>query len=191
MLIKETLYLTDRKKWRAWLRKNHKIKKEIWLIYYKKHTGKPRIAYDDAVEEALCYGWIDSTIKKIDDRKFAQKFTPRNKNSNWSDLNIKRVKKLIKTGEMTKIGMELFQNREAGESEKSRSKSPNLNKMSPALTKALVANKKASENFNNFAPSYRRQYIGWVNSAKKEETIKKRIRLVVERSAKNIKPGML
>ncbi|MCK4440294.1 hypothetical protein KAU85_04855, partial [Candidatus Bathyarchaeota archaeon] len=71
------LYVTNRDDWRAWLRRNHDAKKEVWLIYYKKHTGKPRIPYDDAVEEALCFGWIDSIIKKIDDEKFAQKFTPR------------------------------------------------------------------------------------------------------------------
>ena len=98
MLMGETIYITDRMKWRAWLRKNRKIKKEIWLIYYKKHTGKSRIAYDDAVEEALCYGWIDSTVKRIDNDRFAQKYTPRREKSNWSDLNIERAKKLIKEG---------------------------------------------------------------------------------------------
>lgn len=107
MLMSETLYITDRKKWRAWLRKNRKIKKEIWLVYFKKHTGKARIAYNDAVEEALCYGWIDSTVKRIDSDKFAQKYTPRREKSNWSDLNIKRAKKLIKEGKMTKIGLTL------------------------------------------------------------------------------------
>jgi len=191
MIIKESIYLTDRKKWRIWLRKNHKTKNEIWLIYYKKHTGKARIAYDDAVEEALCYGWIDSTIKRIDDEKFAQKFTPRNKNSNWSDLNIKRAKKLIQTGNMTKVGLALFQNRKIFSKKSSQTKSTEVDKILPALKKALASNKKALENFNNFAPGYRRLYIGWINSAKREETIEKRIKIVVERSEKNIKPGML
>ena len=71
--ISNTLYVSNRKDWRAWLRKNHQKKKEIWLVYFKKHTGKPRIQYSDAVEEALCYGWIDSTVKRIDDEKYAQK----------------------------------------------------------------------------------------------------------------------
>jgi len=90
MKITKTLYVTTRDEWRSWLEKNHKSEKEIWLIYYKKHTGKPRIPYDDAVEEALCFGWIDSIIKRIDEKKYAQKFSPRKQNSVWSDLNKKR-----------------------------------------------------------------------------------------------------
>ena len=82
MKITEKLHVTNRDDWRAWLRKNHSTKKEIWLIYYKRHTGKPRIPYSDAVEEALCFGWIDSLVKKIDDEKFVQKFTPRKGKTN-------------------------------------------------------------------------------------------------------------
>lgn len=104
MEITKQLYVTDRDAWRAWLEKNYDTEKEIWLIYYKKHTGKPRIPYDDAVEEALCFGWIDSTVKRVDDEKFAQKFTPRKNKSNWSDLNKKRAKKMIREGRMTKAG---------------------------------------------------------------------------------------
>lgn len=191
MIMGETLYITDRKKWRAWLRKNRKIKKEIWLIYYKKHTGKARIAYDDAVEEALCYGWIDSTVKKIDDDKYAQKYTPRREKSNWSDLNIERAKKLIKEGKMTKIGLTLFNNREVIQNKSPQTKPEKAIVLPQSLGKALASNKKAFENFNNFAPGYRRLYIGWINSAKREETIKKRIKQVVKWSAENIKPGML
>ncbi len=106
MKITKTLYVTTRDEWRSWLEENHKSEKEIWLIYYKKHTGKPRIPYDDAVEEALCFGWIDSIIKRIDEEKYTQKFSPRKQNSAWSDLNKKRVKKLIEEGKMTKAGYE-------------------------------------------------------------------------------------
>jgi len=104
MEITKTLYITTRAKWRKWLEKNHNTEKEIWLIYYKKHTGKPRIPYDDAVEEALCFGWIDSIIKRIDEEKYTQNFSPRKQNSVWSDLNKKRVKKLIEEGKITKAG---------------------------------------------------------------------------------------
>ncbi|MGB2982026.1 MAG: hypothetical protein WBC77_12350, partial [Candidatus Zixiibacteriota bacterium] len=103
--MSKTLYVTNRDDWRAWLRKNHSSQKEVWLIYYKKHTGKPRIPYDDAVEEALCYGWIDSTIKRIDEEKYAQKFTPRSEKSNWSELNKRRAKKMIREGRMTQAGL--------------------------------------------------------------------------------------
>ncbi len=191
MSFGETLYLTNRKKWRTWLRKNHKVKKEIWLIYYKKHTGKDRIAYDDAVEEALCYGWIDSTVRRIDDNKFMQKFTPRRIKSNWSEINIRRANKLIREGKMTSVGLVLFNNRKITQN-KSSTKELNKRIMIPhALKKALVLNKKAYENFNNFAPGYKRLYINWVNSAKRKETIERRIKQVVERSTKNLKPGML
>lgn len=188
----EKLYVTDRDKWRIWLKKNHKARKEIWLIYYKKHSGKPRIPYDDAVEEALCFGWIDSTVKRIDDEKYAQKFTPRRNKSNWSELNIKRAREMIAQGKMARAGLAKFD--EAKKTIKKENKVKPAKKrlaIPPDLKKALSTNKKARENFTNFAPSYRRLYIGWITDAKKQETREKRIRQTVERSAQNKKPGML
>ena len=108
MEITESLYVTNRDDWHDWLLMHHKSKNEIWLIFFKKHTGRPRIPYDDAVEEALCFGWIDSTIKRIDEETFAQKFTPRKAKSQWSNLNIERVRKLIKLNKMTKAGLDKF-----------------------------------------------------------------------------------
>lgn len=101
----ETLYITNRAEWRRWLEKNYDKAKEIWLIYYKKHTNKPSISYDDAVEEGLCFGWIDSIVKRLDDARYAQKFTPRTNTSKWSEPNKQKVGKLIKQGRMTQIGM--------------------------------------------------------------------------------------
>jgi len=101
----EELYLAKRDDWRAWLLENHGAKKEVWLIYYKKQTGKPSISYDDSVEEALCFGWVDSIIKKIDYEKFARKFTPRTRRSTWSESNKKRVEKMIREGKMTEAGL--------------------------------------------------------------------------------------
>ena len=86
----KTLYVADRKKWRVWLRQHYKTEKEIWLVYYKKGSGKPRIKYNDAVEEALCFGWIDSLVHPIDDSLYKQIFTPRKERSMWSALNRKR-----------------------------------------------------------------------------------------------------
>ncbi|MGB2698321.1 MAG: YdeI/OmpD-associated family protein [Candidatus Zixiibacteriota bacterium] len=188
----EKLYVTDRDRWRTWLKKNHKIKKDIWLIYYKKHTGKPRIPYDDAVEEALCFGWIDSTVKRLDDEKYAQKFTPRNTKSNWSELNIKRARKMIQEKKMTQAGLSKCKDVLKSATKKPKTKTLKKKIVIPSdLKKALTKNKKALENFNNFAPSYKRMYIGWINSAKKKETIEKRIARVVEWSTQNKKPGML
>lgn len=157
MKISKTLYVTNRYDWRTWLVKNHETEKEVWLIYYKKHTNRPRIPYDDAVEEALCFGWIDSIVQKIDDERYAQKFTPRKNSSNWSELNKRRIRKLLKEGRMTqagrvKIGVGVLEAEERSESER---KTKEL--VIPSyLSEALRENKKAWENFNNLAPSYRR-----------------------------------
>src|SRR5213075_1383965 len=99
--MKKTLYVADRDAWRAWLEENHARENEVWLVYYKKQSGRPRIPYDDAVEEALCFGWVDSIVKKIDEEKFAQKFTPRRDWTKWSELNKRRLRKLIREGRMT------------------------------------------------------------------------------------------
>ncbi len=187
----DQLYITNRNDWREWLKKNHKTKKEIWLIYYKKHTGKARIPYDDAVEEALCYGWIDTTVKRIDDETYMQKFTPRNKNSKWSKLNKKRVEKMIKAGKMRKPGLDRINDaKKSGEWDAAYAVRDEV-EMPAELEKALAENKKAEENFYNFAPSYRRNYIAWVATAKQQATIDKRIKEVIRRAEKNIKPGML
>src|SRR5687768_2659801 len=92
MPVGKTLCVANRDDWRAWLADHHETETAVWLIYYKKHTGRPRIPYDDAVEEALCFGWIDSTVRRIDDAKFAQQFTPRRDINNWSALNRRRMR---------------------------------------------------------------------------------------------------
>src|SRR6266516_1148159 len=106
MEIGRTLYVKDRLQWRAWLARHHQTAPEIWLIYYKKHSDKPRIPYNDAVEEALCYGWIDSTNKGIDAESSAQRFSPRRKGSPVSPMNKERIRRLIAKKKMTKAGME-------------------------------------------------------------------------------------
>jgi uncharacterized protein YdeI (YjbR/CyaY-like superfamily) len=191
------LYVTDRKQWRAWLRKHHATEREVWLIYYKRHTGTPRIPYDDAVEEALCYGWIDSTVKRLDDERYMQKFTPRKPGSVWSKLNKERALKMIKAKRMTRAGMLRIQDaRRSGAWERAGGRPAGSGdackiKVPPELKKALAANKAAARNFENLAPSYRRQYIGWFLSAKRDETRRKRIEVIVRRAARNEKPGML
>ena len=105
MEITKTLYVTDRDNWRKWLEKYHNKEPEIWLVYYNKVSGKPTLPYNDAVEEALCFGWIDSTVKKIDEESYGQRFSPRNQRSNWSEANKERVIRLLKLGKMTPTGI--------------------------------------------------------------------------------------
>jgi len=165
----------SREQWREWLEKNHSVKKDVWLIYYKAHTGKHSIGYDESVEEALCFGWIDGIIKKLDEEKFGRKFMPRRKNSRWSELNKKRAERMIKEGKMTEAGMALI--REAKQSgEWCRRHVDRRGLEIPAFFKeALAKNKKASEYFSTLASTYRWQFVGWVSSAKKEQTRIKRL----------------
>ncbi len=104
----KTLHVTERLEWRAWLQANGEKEKEIWLVFYRKHTGKKILVYDEAVEEALCFGWIDSIIKRLDEKTYARKFTPRNRGSKWSELNMARAKKMIAAGLMTPVGSALI-----------------------------------------------------------------------------------
>ncbi len=104
MEIGETIYVTTREEFREWLEKNHKIRKEIWLIQYKKFTNKPSIPYAEAVEEAICFGWIDGFEKGMDDQRFAKRFTPRRQKSLWTDANKERAQRLIAEGKMTEAG---------------------------------------------------------------------------------------
>ncbi|MGE5399031.1 MAG: YdeI/OmpD-associated family protein [Ignavibacteriales bacterium] len=99
------LTFADRTGWQEWLEKKHMAETEVWLVLYKKHSGKPGLSYQEAVEEALCYGWIDSKALRVDEEKYMQRFTPRKNNSNWSALNLQRVEKLVKEGRMTLAGL--------------------------------------------------------------------------------------
>jgi uncharacterized protein YdeI (YjbR/CyaY-like superfamily) len=185
------LYVKTREEWRKWLEENHSDMQGIWLIYYKKISGKPRIPYNDAVEEALCFGWIDGKIKRVNDDYYIQWFTPRRPGSQWSKLNICRVQKLIKEGQMRPEGLAAYEK---------VTKKPELiydintedSMLVPDdLINALKKNVEAYNNFINFPPSSRKLYILWLNNAKREETRQGRLVKIVDRSAKNIRAGMM
>jgi uncharacterized protein YdeI (YjbR/CyaY-like superfamily) len=108
MEVGETLYVVDRDAWRGWLAVHHAQKAEVWLVFCKAASGKPSISYDEAVEEAICYGWIDSQIKSMDEERFARRFTPRREDSGWSNSNRKRALKMLREGRMTKAGRTLL-----------------------------------------------------------------------------------
>jgi len=188
--ITKTFYARSRSTWRKWLEKNGATSKEIWLVYYKKHTGKPCVSYDASVEEALCFGWIDGLIKGIDEDKHALRFTPRKAGSIWSESNKLRVKKMIEQGLMTDAGLACIRTaKKNGQWTKAyrlaKGKTP-----PDDLLQALAAVPSARENFEAFAPSYRSMYVMWVLDAKRPETRAKRIRIVTARSAQNTKPGI-
>ena len=188
MEIKKKLYVTNRKSWRKWLSKNHKNKKEIWLVYYRKETGKPRILYDDAVLEALCYGWIDSTAKKIDKECFAQRFSPRRPTSKLSQMNKERVRELIKEKKMTKWGLEAIKHVFNPKTDK-----PDDFIIPPEILKALRANKDAWKYFQKMPSSYQRIRIAYIDSYRKRNlnTYKKTLAHFIKMTAQNKRIGFI
>lgn len=168
----KTLEMPTRRAWRKWLRAHGESEAEIWLVFHKRHTGLECIGYDDAVEEALCFGWIDSLIRRLDDDRYARKFTPRKPDSRWSPANRRRYAKLEEQGLLAAAGRARAPtSRSAG--------APSASKLPPYIEKELKANPRAWAYFENLAPSYRRAYIGWIDSAKRQETKARRLREAV------------
>jgi len=169
------VYFKDREEWRDWLSQNHDKEAGVWLVFYKKETGQPTIKYGDSVEEALCFGWIDSIIKKIDDEKYVRKFTPRKPKSYWSELNKKRVEKMIKAGLMTLHGLNKIKAAKKSGLWDSTSRPQLSFEMDPEFAEALESHPKANSVFEKLPSSYKKQYLGWIETAKRPETKKKRI----------------
>ncbi|MBE0688193.1 MAG: YdeI/OmpD-associated family protein [Anaerolineaceae bacterium] len=174
------LYVETLAAWRSWLKKNHDLSQSVWLVFYKKETGKPSLSYQEAVEEALCYGWIDSIIKKIDDESYLRKFTPRKDDSKWSTLNKKRVEKMMREKRMTQYGLAKVEiAKQNGVWDKPEELRPQF-VMHEDFQAALDQHPKALEFFNSLNKADRQQYIYWVASAKREETRQKRIKESLE-----------
>jgi uncharacterized protein YdeI (YjbR/CyaY-like superfamily) len=188
MKLGETLYATTRKEWRSWLKEHHTTEKEIWLVFYKKQTGKPRIPYNDAVEEALCYGWIDSTVKKLDDDGFAQRFTPRKQGSKskLSETNKARIRRLVKQKRMTVAGLAAVKHLLDDPSE------TEAIVIAPDILDALQEDKTTWEHFQNFPDSYKRIRIGWIEMARtRPQIFEQRLRYFLTMTGKNKRFGMV
>ena len=182
-----------RGQWRKWLEKNHSTAPGIWMIYYKKETGKRKFDMADAVEEALCFGWIDSVAQKLDDERSMQKFTPRKPKSIWSKINKKRIEKLIEQKLMTPAGLATIERAKKNGSWDTLNSSDlhtDNNSMPDDLEKALSKNKKALANFLAFPPSYRKRFLFWIDSAKTPVTKAARIKQTLLMAAANKKPGL-
>jgi len=184
------LYCKTDAEWREWLQRNHDRESEVWLVFYKKCTGEPTVTYEPAVEEALCFGWIDSIIRSIDDRTYMQKFTPRKDGSKWSPVNKARVARLIESGRMTEFGLAKIETaKRNGQWDKSSGHVFD-DTVPEALQAALDRNARAQETFQGLATSYRRHYIGWIGAAKRPETREKRIAEAVALLEQGQKLGM-
>jgi uncharacterized protein YdeI (YjbR/CyaY-like superfamily) len=174
MEMKKTLHVTGREEWRAWLEANGRSESEVWLVFYKAHTGAPALPYEESIEEALCFGWVDSLIQRIDDDRYARKFTPRKPGSPWSESNKRRMARMVQAGRMTAAGLALYPfpiPREDPGPPPKRQFPP----FSPELEEILRANPLAWENYHKLPPSHQRMYRGWIMDAKKEETRRRRL----------------
>jgi len=168
------LYFANRDEWREWLARNHAAEKEAWLVHYKKHIARPALPYEDAVEEALCFGWIDGLLRRLDGEKYALRYSPRRKNSVWSEGNKARVERMIEQGRMTEAGLAAV-NRAKENGEWDRAAQREALEVPPDLERALAASKAADRGFQRLSPSRRKQLIWWVASAKTKATRDRRI----------------
>ncbi|MDD9953631.1 MAG: YdeI/OmpD-associated family protein [Candidatus Woesearchaeota archaeon] len=176
----QQVYAGTREEWRSWLENNHSKAKEVELVNWKKHTGKPSINHREQMEEAICFGWIDTTIKRIDEDRYARRFVRRTPKGKWSKNTLGYAKQLIKEGKMTPAGMVMYKH--GLKNPLADGGIPDFPKI-PALEKALSKNKKANAFFNSLTRPQQRMYLRWIASAKREETIQKRITETVERCA--------
>jgi uncharacterized protein YdeI (YjbR/CyaY-like superfamily) len=183
----ETFQAANRQEWRSWLEKNHHNSVGVWLIYYKVKSGKPSVQYSEAVKEALCFGWIDSKVKSLDEERYMQIFTPRKSKSVWSKLNKQYIQELIEQGLMTKAGLEKI---EAAKQDNSWTTLDAIEALIiPAdLKQALEANETASRYFEAFSNSSKKNILFWIESAKRPETRLKRIEQTINSATQNKNP---
>jgi uncharacterized protein YdeI (YjbR/CyaY-like superfamily) len=187
----EFLCISSREEWRDWLMNNHSSVEEIWLLFYKNHLNEPNIQYYAAVEEAICFGWIDSLIKNLDENRYARKFTPRNGKAVWSTVNKVRAEKMIGQGRMTATGLNLIREAKSNGRWNDRPAAEQDWEIPLEFQEALNNNPPARRNFENLAPSYKKQFVGWIASAKMSETRCKRAAFAIERLERNEKLGLI
>jgi uncharacterized protein YdeI (YjbR/CyaY-like superfamily) len=186
MKIGKTFYAADRKAWRSWLAKNHQKENEIWLIYYRKASGKPRIPYNDAVEEALSFGWIDSTVKNIDDERFAQRFSRRKSNSQLSQMNKERIRRLIAQKRMKPAGLAAIAHVFKADSEEDFT-------ISEDILGAIKGNADAWAHFQRLPESYKRIRIAYIESQRRHgaEAFKRSLQNFIRMTARGKRFGFV
>jgi uncharacterized protein YdeI (YjbR/CyaY-like superfamily) len=178
------LELRTLRQWRTWLATHHASSPGVWLVFHKDHTGVPSIPYEDCVREALCYGWIDSLIKRLDDDRFARKLTPRKPTSKWSDINRARWAELKAAGALQPAGLA------ASPTGNRYGPKPVIPELPAYVEKAFKANAKAWTNFQAMTPRQRRNFVVWIHIAKREETREKRIRESIRLLARGEQLGL-
>jgi uncharacterized protein YdeI (YjbR/CyaY-like superfamily) len=176
----EPVFFATASEFRAWLEENHDKSQELWVGYYKKNSGKISMTWPESVDQALCFGWVDSVRKSVDDISYMNRFTPRKPRSNWSAKNIKRVEELKSQGLMHPAGLKVFEERTEARSGTYSYEQRDKAKLNEAFEEQFRANPKAWNFFQAQPPSYRKTAVWWVVSAKKEETRLKRLATLIE-----------
>ena len=180
----QDFYAPTREDWRAWLAANHDKMPGVWLVYYKKTSGKPRVSYDEAVEEALCFGWIDSLPRKLDDERSKLLFTPRKAHSVWSRVNKQRIEKLTQNNMMTPVGLIKIEAAQRDGSWNALDASDNL-QIPADFARELASNQTAQRNFEAWSDSVKKNILQWILSAKRDQTRRDRIEKTVRMAAAN------
>jgi len=173
----EPIWMKTRAHWRRWLERNHGRRPDVWLAYFKAHTGKPSVIYAEAVEEALCYGWIDGQVRRLDDESWCQRFTPRRPGSAWSKLNLRRFARL------TELGLVADAGRAAGPTRATKVATAFWDRPDvtpPEIAQALKASRAAWAAFQALAPYKRKLFVTWLLSAKRPETRARRVAQAIE-----------
>lgn len=194
MEITQKFYPKTREEWRNWLEKHHSREKEIWLVFYSKASGRPCVSYSDAVEEALCFGWIDSTVKKPepDSDWRVQRFTPRKDRSNWSEPNKERVRFLIKQGKMTAAGLAATNGLHEFKGKNKHEKKFTTKEIPKDILEKMKANPIIWKHFQSYPDTYKRIRIGWITAAKhKPQIFNQRLNYFLRMTEKNKKYGMM
>jgi uncharacterized protein YdeI (YjbR/CyaY-like superfamily) len=173
----KTFSPTTADQWRQWLAGHHDSESEVWLVFHKKHTGVASIAYKDAVDEALCFGWVDSLVKRLDDRRYALKFTPRRPDSRWSTINRKRYAALKTSGRLMPAGINRPPTDRTYGPLPPRYKLPS--KVPGYIQTALQKHPAALRHFESLKPPQRRRYLAWIESAKRDETKARRVKAAI------------
>lgn len=186
MPYEKSFYARDQQAWRQWLSEHHGSEDHVWLIIYKKESSTPSIYYPEAVDEALCFGWVDSKPNKRDEESYYQYFARRKPKSNWSTVNKKKVARLIKEGRMEAPGMQMIEIAKANGTWTALDKVDAL-EVPEDLQKALAASPEAQRHFDAFPPSSKKIILEWIHNAKRPETRQNRITETVEKAAQNIR----
>jgi uncharacterized protein YdeI (YjbR/CyaY-like superfamily) len=180
----------SRQAWRAWLRAHHASEDHVWLVFYKQHTGIHSVDYEASVQEALCFGWIDSIIKRLDDSRYMRKFTPRKSGSDWSSSNLRRFAALVKAKQVRQAGLAVGPSVTQSQGRAEKRTADWANRVPPYIRDAFRGEPSVWRQFTDLAPSYRRLYVGWIHSAKREETRRARIEEARRRLARGEKLGL-